>query len=119
MEFLADTVKKMSEENLLNKKDLYTLSEKEVINKIENCTNQKIANCFKLFEDSTEIHESDEPVFDKYCVSITTKRRYIVPLVEDADSYRRINDISDFAKKRINEYLQFKTKKYAYLDFDF
>lgn len=115
----TDTVKRMSEENLLTKKDLYTLSEKEVIDKIENCTDKKISNCFKLFTNSTQIHESNEPVLDKYCVSITAKRRYIVPLVEDANSYKRINDISDFAKKRIDKYLQFKTKKYAYLDFDF
>ena len=31
MQFLADTVKKMSENNFLTKKDLYTLSENEVI----------------------------------------------------------------------------------------
>ena len=119
MQFLADTVKKMSERNLLTKKDLYTLSEKEVIDKIENCTNEKISKCFKLFRSSTKIAESDSPVFDKYCVSITAKRRYIVPLVEYANSYKRVNDISDFAKEKIDNYLKFKTKKYAYLDFDF
>ena len=119
MQFLAVTVKKMSEENLLTKKDLYTLSEKEVINKIENCNNEKISKCFKLFRNSSKISESDFPVFDKYCVSITAKRRYIVPLVEDADSYKRINVVSNLAKEKIDNYLQFKTKKYAYLDFDF
>ena len=119
MQFLADTVKKMSEGNLLTKKDLYTLSEKEVIDKIENCTNEKISKCFKLFRNSTKISESDLPVFDKYCVSITAKRRYIVPLVEYANSYKRVNDISDFAKEKIDNYLKFKTKKYAYLDFKF
>lgn len=119
MQFLADTVKKMSEENLLTKKDLYTLSEKEVINKIENCNNEKISKCFKLFRNSSKISESDFPVFDKYCVSITAKRRYIVPLVEDADSYKRINVVSNLAKEKIDNYLQFKTKKYAYLDFNF
>ena len=119
MQFLADTVKKMSENSLLTKKDLYTLSENEVINKIENCTDEKIANCFKFFRNSTKIHESDEPVLDKYCISITAKRRYIVPLVSIDNSYTRINDISDFAKEKIENYLKFKPKKYAYLDFDF
>jgi len=119
MQFLADTVKKMSEENYLTKNDLYTLSEKEVINKIENCANKHISNCFKLFRESTKIQESDTPVSDKYCISISSKRRYIVPLVKHANSYKRVNNISDFAEKRINNYLEYKTKKYAYLDFDF
>ena len=119
MQFLADIVKRMSKENFLTKKDLYTLSEQEVINKIENCKNKEIAKCFKLFENSTRVYESDEPVLDKYCVNITAKRRYIVPLVEHADSYKRINEISDFAKDKIDSYLQLKTKKYAYLNFNF
>ena len=105
--------------NLLNKKDLYTLSEKEVIDKIENCSNEKISKCFNLFRNSTKIEESDFPVFGKYCVSLTAKRRYIVPLVEYDNSYKRVNDISDFAKEKIDNYLKFKTKKYAYLDFEF
>ena len=119
MQFLADTVRKMSEEKFLTKKDLYTLSEKEVIDRIENCANEKISKCFKLFRNSTKISESDSPVLDKYCVSITTKRRYIVPLVKYDNSYKRINEISGLAKEKINDYLNFKTKKYAYLDFDF
>ena len=118
MQFLADIVKKMFEENLLTKKYLYTLSEKEVIDKIENCTNERISKCFKLFRNSTKILESDSPIFDKYCVSITAKRRYIVPLVKYANYYKRVNEISDFAKEKIDEYLNFKTKKYAHLDFD-
>ena len=58
-------------------------------------------------------------VTDKYCISINAKKRYIIPLVETDNSYKRINDISEVAKDRINNYLQSKTKKYAYLDFDF
>lgn len=119
MQFLADTVKKMSEKNLLTIKDLYTLSEQEVIEKIENCKDENISKCFKLFRNSTDITESDEPVYDKYCISINAKRRYIVPLVETSHSYERINDISASAKEQIDNYLQSQTKKYAYLDFNF
>lgn len=119
MQFLADTVKRMSDKKLLTKKDLYTLSDQEVIEKIENCEDETISKCFKLFRNSTDIGESDEPVLDKYCISINAKRRYIVPLVETNNSYKRINDISISAKKQIDNYLQSKTKKYAYLDFNF
>lgn len=119
MQFLADTVKKMSEKNFLTTKDLYTLSEQEVIEKIENCNDENISKCFKLFRNSTDIGESDEPVKDKYCISINAKRRYIVPLVENNNSYERINDISISAKEQIDTFLQHNTKKYAYLDFNF
>lgn len=119
MQFFADTVKKMSEKNYLTTNDLYTLSEQNVIEKIENCEDKNISRCFKLFRNSTTIGESDTPILDKYCISINAKRRYIIPLVETDNSYKRINDISISAKKQIDSYLQYNTKKYAYLDFKF
>ena len=55
----------------------------------------------------------------KYCNSIKAKTRYIVPLVENIGTYVRIDKISDIAKHDIENALNYDTKKYAYLDFDF
>ena len=119
MQFIADIVKKMNEQNVITKKDLYTLSEKEVIQKIEDCPIENLSNCFKKWELATEIQESDELVKDKYCVSIKVKQRYIVPLVKVDNQFVRIDKISESAKNDINSFLKYKPKKYAYLDFNF
>ena len=114
MQFLADIMKIMSSQNLITKKDLYELSEKEVIEKIENCDYAEISQKFDMWKNAHEIKESDEAVKDKYCVSIDAKIRYINPLVNGI----RISEISEVAKEEIQKALEFKTKKYAYLDFD-
>ena len=114
MQFLADIMKIMSSQNLITKKDLYELSEKEVIEKIENCDYAEISQKFDMWKNAHEIKESDKEVKDKYCVSIDAKIRYINPLVNG----RRISEISEVAKEEIQKALEFKTKKYAYLDFD-
>ena len=120
MQFLADIIKKMNQKGLINKEDLYKLSEKDVIEKIENCEYDNISKCFKAWRNTTQINESDIPVEDKYCVSINAKRRYINPLVEiNNDNYVRVNQISDIAKQDIERCLNFQTKKYAYFDFNF
>ena len=119
MQFIADIVKKMNEQNVITKKDLYTLSEKEVIQKIEDCPIENLSNCFKKWELATEIQESDELVKDKYCVNIKVKQRYIVPLVEENKQFVRIDTISESAKKDIDSFLHYQPKKYAYLDFNF
>ncbi len=118
MQFLADIVEIMIKKNLLTKSDLYTLSEKEVVEKIENCEIKEISETFKKFENTTRIGESDEPVENKYCINIKTKRRYIIPLVRVGKEYKRINEISNIAKKQIEDYLNLQTKKYAYFDFE-
>ena len=114
MQFLADIMKIMSSQNLITKKDLYELSEKEVIEKIEKCDYAEISQKFDMWKNAHEIKESDEKVKDKYCVSIDAKIRYINPLVNGI----RISEISEVAKEEIQKALEFKTKKYAYLGFD-
>ena len=118
MQLIADIVKKMYEQKLVTKKDLYTLGEKEIIQKIENCPIGNVANCFKKWEEATQIKESDELIKDKYCVDIKVKQRYIVPLVEEGNQFIRIDKISESAKQDINDFLNYKPKKYAYLDFN-
>ncbi len=120
MQFIADSLKKMSEKNLISIKDLYNLSEKEIINKIENCKLGNISKCFKLWENATNVYESDEKVNNKYCVNIDKiKIRYINPLVKNNGKYVRIKDVSNEAKNDIEKALNFKTKKYVYMNFDF
>ena len=118
MQFLADTVKQMCKENLLTEKDLYELSEKEIIEKIEKCEHNNISKRFRVWENATNINESDVPIHNKYCVNLEkVKIRYINPLVKLSDKNIRINEISEKAKNDIEKALNFKTKKYAYLDF--
>ncbi len=120
MQFIADVVRKMSDEGYITKKDLYTLSEDEVIEKIENCEDKHISECFKKFESTDTIYETDEkPSSDYYSVSIKAKRRYNIPLVQTELGAKRINEISDSAKNIINDYLQYNPKKYVSFDFNF
>lgn len=120
MQFLADIVKKMQDKNLITIDDLYQFSEKEIIENIENCKEENIANCFKIWKNATRINESDEKMEGKYCVNIEkVKIRYINPLVKLPNQTVRVSQISEKAKQDIEKALHFKTKKYAYLDFDF
>jgi len=119
MQFLADTIKRMFEKNLISKEDLYHLSEQEIINKIEKCKEDNISMRFSKWREATEINESDTLIPEKYCVHIEKiKVRYINPLVKcGEDKFMRINQISDVAKQDIERALSFRTKRYAYLDF--
>lgn len=119
MQFLADTVKKMVDKNYLTLDELYTISEEDVIKRIDNCTDTSISKAFNLFRNSTSIGESDEKVKGKYCISVNSKRRYVNPLVKTEYGIKRIYDVSHIAKASIDKYLAYKTKKYAYLDFNF
>ena len=101
------------------KNDLYNLSEKEIMEKIENCQYNDIAQKFNEWRNTERAYESDTVVKNRYCKEIKTKIRYINPLVRDENNYTRINQISKKGKEDIESCLKFETKKYAYFDFEF
>ena len=119
MQFLADIMRKMSEQHLITKSDLYNVSEKEIIGKIESCEYGNISECFNKWKNATSVQESDVAVTDKYCKSLRGKLRYINPLVRVGNEYIRINEVSVEADKDIQNVLGFKKKEYACLDFNF
>lgn len=120
MQLLADIMKKMSDKNMIGVNDLYRLSEKEIIEKIENCNDEKIINCFNNWKNATEICKSEEKPSNKYFVSIEKmKVRYINPLVNTDKGYCRLKDLSESAKEDIEKCMNYRPAKYTYLDFEF
>ena len=119
MQFLTDIIKKMNNKHLITKRDLYNLSEQEIIQKMEDCKVDDIGVKFKEWKNTTTLHESDICVKNKYCKNIKTKIRYINPLINQNKKYVRIDQISEKSKQDINKCLNFKTKEYLYFDFNF
>lgn len=120
MQMLADIMKIMSDNNLINVAEMYNLSEKEVIERIEKCNVKNISNGFKTWKNATDILTSETAPKGKYFVNIEkVKKRYINPLVRYNNEYKRIKDISKKATNDINEALEYKTAKFVFLDFDF
>ena len=72
MQFYADILKKMSEKGLITVSDLYKYSEKEMVEKIENCNEDKIAENYKIWKEAKDgdVHASDEKPLGKYVVTI-------------------------------------------------
>ena len=120
MQMIADIMKIMSDNNLINVAEIYNLSEKEMIERIEKCNINNISYGFKTWKNATDILTSETKPEGKYFVNIEkVKKRYINPLVRYYNEYKRIKDISEEAAYDINEALEYKTAKYIFLDFDF
>ena len=119
-QFYADTVKRLGEIGELTREDLYRYSEKHVIWLMNNSSDKDLSNTFKMFQECIEFHESDvKPSDDKYWISFNCKKRFLNPLVNINGEYKRIYDVSESIKERIDEFLDFETPKYAYFDFNF
>ena len=112
MQLLADIIKKLNEDRLITKEDLYNKKESEVIEIIENSKYKDIFNIWKNVKNVKVSKEKPETV---YFVHHGAKIRYIDPLVNK----RRISSISKEAKKEIDKNLSYDMNNYVYLDFNF
>lgn len=121
MQFIADIIKSMSVKKYITADDLYKYTEHEVIQKIKECDDEYIRNAFINFENATRdfVYKSDKANDKIYCTSVKGKKRYINPIVKINNSAKRIKDISDSAKKDIDNFLNMKFNKYIGLQFDF
>ena len=112
MQLIADIIKKLNEDGLITKEDLYNMKESEVIEIIEN---SKYKDIFNIWKNAKNIKVSKEKPENVYFVHHGAKIRYIDPLVNK----RRISSISKEAKKEIDKNLSYDMNNYVYLDFNF
>ena len=112
MQLIADIIKKLNEDGLITKADLYNMKESEVIEIIEN---SKYKDIFNIWKNAKNIKASKEKPENVYFVHHGAKIRYIDPLVNK----RRISSISKEAKEEIDKNLSYDMNNYVYLDFNF
>ena len=111
MQLIADILKKLNEEKVIFKKDLYSMKESEIISIIEN---SKYKNIFSKWRKAKKINYSQEKPENVYSVHVNSKVRYINPLVNG----KRISSISIEAKNMIENNLAYNMTNYVYLDFE-
>ncbi len=110
MQFIADILKRLNDEQKISKKDLYELKESEIINIIESSKYQKIFNMWKT---AKKVKISEQKPENVYYVHHGAKVRYIDPLCKGI----RISKSCKIANKMIEENLSYKMDNYIYLDF--
>lgn len=119
MQFFADIVKSMNVKGFISVDDLYKMSENDVCNLILNCGDEYLKQSFVKFKKATKIFAGDQPVKDKYCISVKGKKRYIVPLVKTAEKVARITDIDHSCQEAVEQYKNLKRSKFTGFDFEF
>ena len=115
MQFLADLLKTMYENNEIKIEDLYSLKESEIIEKIKTSKTWNVSKCYNIRENAKNIRILNEEPKNTYFVHHWTKIRYIDPLVKEEN--KRISNISSTSKENINKCLNFNMDNYMTLNF--
>lgn len=122
LQFYADILKSMELHDYLTIDDLYTMNEREIIDWILSCGDKTISNAFREFQRATSVYGSNVQKKDRYCTSVKTKTRYVVPLVaseDDEGTDQRVTELSKTVDRAIKNFVDAKPAKYVGFDFEF
>lgn len=109
MQFLSDIIKGLLNDNIITMDDLYNLKEEDIIKIIKE---SRYKDVYNIWVKSKKVISSDKEPKDLYFTHHGSKIRYINPLVNG----KRIYDISDEARKNIDNNLNNKRISYVYID---
>lgn len=112
MQFFADMLKKLLENNCIKIEQLYNMSEQEVINILSS----KYETIWNVFKNANTIIRSDIQPNNVYHVSISAKKRYVNPLCKNNNKINRLDEISSNCKTLLDKYMNFEDSKYAYIN---
>ena len=96
------------EEGILREEDFMTLSESQIIKKIDDDVtgSQHFKSLYATFRNMTSIVHSQTQLAGHFCVNLKVKLRYINPLVQMPDgSAQRVSQVSAKAAKIISDFL--------------
>lgn len=108
---LMGTIMNLAEkEKILCESDFMTLSEKEILQKLENSKKSEyLKSLFETFKNMTKIEHTQKALSptEYFCVNLKVKQRYINPLVKTKKGIFRLTEVSQFAQKLINDFLNY------------
>ena len=108
MQAIADILKKLSEEGVIKREDLYELKESEVIDVIKK---SKYGDIFNNLNSIVKVNTSKEEPKGVYYVKHGAKVRYIDPLFKG----KRMSNECKIAKKMIDKNLSYNMDNYVFL----
>ncbi len=116
LQFIADCLKILINKQTIKFADLYTLSEQDIIALIKN--DPGLRDKWEVFENTDTIIKTNQEPIGEYYVSVDSKKRYVVPLVEKDNKVVRLNLVSLKCQQLLDAYLSYSDSLYAYLDFN-
>ena len=114
--FLADTLKVAVDEKVLTEDDFNTLTEDELIKKMEASKNLKVLKYWNTFKTFSKVWDSYKEDKENYCINVKVKNRYINPLCDVDGKVIRIADLDTEIKENIEDFISTANTKYCVMN---
>ena len=116
LQLLGQIMNLAEKDGVVNESDFMTLSEKEVMEKLNRHTDYTLlTKYYRTFRNMTSIEHTEKALGDDYfCVNLKVKQRYINPLVMTSPGQSvRLSEVSEKARRIIEDFKAYSDTPYG------
>lgn len=120
MKFISDTLAAMIRREIITRKDLYTYSDRVIMDMGLSCSDKRISDRWKYLPNLNKVYTKFNPVEGKYCFKLKGELSYADPLVriENSGFNLRLSDTDKEMKRVMEEFLASDTDLYMYGEYE-
>lgn len=119
-QLISDVLMLMIRREMVDYKDLFEHSDKEIADIGRHCTDKRIKEGWEQIESLHEVYTKFSPTNDvmKYCVKVDEISFYIDPLIKTRMGTFRLSEIDESVAHEIEFYKETDTDMYMYIDYE-
>lgn len=119
MKFISDTLGAMVRREVISRKDLYTYSDRVIMEIGLSCSDKRISDRWKYLSELNKVYTKFNKDDEKHWHSLYLEEKYVDPLVRlDDGTITRVSKVSEICKNKINTFLNSDTDLYFKIDYE-
>lgn len=119
MKFVSDTVAAMVRREVISLKDLYTYSDKVIMEIGLSCSDKRISDRWRYLPELGKVYMQFNKLEDRHCDKFIIDSKYVNPLIRlTTGEIVRISKFNTTCKEKINTFLNSDTDLYFYTDYE-
>lgn len=119
MKFISDTIAAMVRREVISRKDLYTYSDKVIMEIGLSCSDKRISDRWRYLAELNKVYTKFNEVDGKRCNKMSSDLKYVNPLIkQDHGEYIRASKKYTRCREKINTFLNSDTDLYFYIDYE-
>lgn len=120
MKFISDTLAAMLRREVITRKDLYTCSDRVIMDMGLSCSDKRISDRWRYLPELNKVYTKFNPVEGKKCFKLEADLKYVDPLIriKSRGITVRLSQVDAEVRKEISEYLDSDTDLYMYSDYE-
>lgn len=119
IKFISDTIAAMVRREVITRKDLYTFSDRVIMEMGLSCSDKRISDRWRYLAELNKVYTKFNEVSDKHCSKVYLESKFVDPLIRLENGILvRARQLFDLYNKKVSTFLNSDTDLFFYVEYE-